>query len=353
MKIVLVSDAWFPQINGVVTTLFKTKQELEKLGHHVITITPDHFKTIPCPTYSEIRLAIAPSKKVRELLKTFQADAVHIATEGPLGLAARAWCLKQNFPFTTSFHTRFPEYVKLRFHIPLALTYAFQRWFHGAAQYTMVATEALRQELTEKGFPNLVIWSRGVDTELFRPREKKLLTCPRPVFSYLGRVAVEKNIEAFLKLDLPGTKYVIGDGPDMSKLMQRYPEVIFAGFKTGEDLALHLAQADVFVFPSRTDTFGLVVIEALACGVPVAAYPVRGPADIIVSGEFGYLDEDLQNAAVKALSLDHVSCRAAALKYTWAACTQQFLSHLNHTQQAQAKAQTTMVATQDPTRVQP
>lgn len=353
MKIVLVSDAWFPQINGVVTTLFKTKQELEKLGHHVITITPDQFKTIPCPTYSEIRLALNPSKKVRELLETFQADAVHIATEGPLGLAARAWCLKQNFPFTTSFHTRFPEYVKLRFHIPLALTYAFQRWFHGAAQYTMVATEALRQELTEKGFPNLVIWSRGVDTELFRPREKTLLTCPRPVFTYLGRVAVEKNIEAFLKLDLPGTKYVIGDGPDMTKLMQRYPEVVFVGFKTGEDLALHLAQADVFVFPSRTDTFGLVVIEALACGVPVAAYPVRGPADIIVNGEFGYLDEDLQNAAVKALSLDPTRCRAAAMKYTWAACTQQFLSHLNYSQRAKSTTQTATAATQGPTRVQP
>ncbi len=349
MKIVLVSDAWFPQINGVVTTLFKTKQELEKLGHHVITITPDQFHTIPCPTYSEIRLAIAPSKKVRELLKNFQADAVHIATEGPLGLAARAWCVKQNVAFTTSFHTRFPEYVKLRFHIPLALTYAFQRWFHGAAQYTMVATQALRQELTEKGFVNLVIWSRGVDTELFRPRDQTLLTAPRPVFSYLGRVAVEKNIEAFLKLDLPGTKYVIGDGPDMAKLMPRYPEVVFVGFKTGEDLALHLAQADVFVFPSRTDTFGLVVIEALACGVPVAAYPVRGPADIIIAGVSGYLDKDLRSAALKALSLDPARCRAAALQYTWAACTQQFLSHLNQPQ----RVKTATAATQDPTHAPP
>ncbi|MEO6697703.1 MAG: glycosyltransferase family 1 protein [Gammaproteobacteria bacterium] len=353
MKIVLVSDAWFPQINGVVTTLFKTKQELEKLDHHVITITPDQFKTIPCPTYPEIRLALNPVKKVRELLETLQPDAVHIATEAPLGMAARAWCLKHNFPFTTSFHTRFPEYVKLRFHIPLTLTYALQRWFHGASQYTMVATEALKQELEKKGFRNLVIWSRGVDTALFRPREKNLLTYPRPIFAYLGRVAVEKNIEAFLKLDLPGTKYVIGDGPDRVKLTQRYPEVVFVGFKTGEDLALHLAQADVFVFPSRTDTFGLVVIEALACGVPVAAHPVRGPGDIIINGEFGFLDEDLQNAALKAVTLDPKRCRTAAMNYTWAACTQQFLSHLNHSPRVNTEALSATDATPDPTRVRP
>ncbi|MFP5344832.1 MAG: glycosyltransferase family 4 protein [Gammaproteobacteria bacterium] len=328
MKIVIVSDAWFPQINGVVTSLSKTIQELERLGHQIRTVTPDQFRTIPCPTYPEIQLALNPRKKVRELIEAFQPDAVHIATEGPLGLAARAWCIKRNFPFTTSFHTRFPEYVNLRFRVPLMLTYALQRWFHGAARYTMVATEALKDELQAKGFNNLVIWSRGVDTELFRPREKNLIAHPRPVFAYLGRVAVEKNIEAFLKLDLPGTKYVIGDGPDMEKMKQRYPGVKFAGFKTGEELASHLACADVFVFPSRTDTFGLVVIEALACGVPVAAYPVRGPGDIIINGETGCLDEDLGQAAMRALSLSPERARAGALHYTWEACTQQFIAHL-------------------------
>lgn len=269
-----------------------------------------------------------PRKKTHAIIEAFQPNAVHIATEGPLGLAARAWCLKRKFPFTTSFHTRFPEYVHLRFRVPLALTYALQRWFHGAAHYTMVATEALKEELQAKGFNNLAIWSRGVDTELFRPREKNLINHPRPVFAYLGRVAVEKNVESFLKLDLPGTKYVIGDGPDMEKMKQRYPEVKFAGFKTGEDLARHLACADVFVFPSRTDTFGLVVIEALACGVPVAAYPVRGPGDIIINGETGHLDEDLRQAAMKALSLSPERARAGALNYTWQACTQQFVAHL-------------------------
>lgn len=328
MKIAIVTDAWLPQINGVVTTLSNTQRELENMGHEVLTVTPVGFKTIPCPTYPEIRLSIAPGEKVGEMLRTFSPDAVHIATEGPLGLAARSWCIHEKFPFTTSFHTRFPEYVNLRFHIPLHFTYAFLRWFHSAAQHTLVATAPLAKELEQRGMKNLVLWSRGVDTELFRPRSKSLIPDARPVFTYLGRVAVEKNIESFLKLDLPGTKYIIGDGPDLAEMKRRYPEVKFAGFKTGEDLAQHLAAADVFVFPSRTDTFGLVIIEALACGVPVAAYPVRGPLDIIEDGETGCLDEDLQAAALKALSIDAYSCRESALKYTWAECTRQFLSHL-------------------------
>jgi glycosyltransferase involved in cell wall biosynthesis len=328
MKIAIVTDAWLPQINGVVTTLSNTRRELENMGHEVLAITPAGFKTIPCPTYPEIRLSIAPGEKVGQMLRAFGPDAVHIATEGPLGLAARSWCLHENFPFTTSFHTRFPEYVNLRFHIPLHFTYAFLRWFHSAAQHTMVATAPLAKELEQRGMKNLVLWSRGVDTELFRPRSKSLIQDARPLFTYLGRVAVEKNIEAFLKLDLPGTKYIIGDGPDLAEMKRRYPEVKFAGFKTGEDLAQHLAAADVFVFPSRTDTFGLVIIEALACGVPVAAYPVRGPLDIIKDGETGCLNEDLQAAALRALSIDAYSCRENALNYTWAECTKQFLSHL-------------------------
>lgn len=328
MKIVIVSDAWFPQINGVVTTLFQTKRALEKLGHAVEMITPDQFKTVPCPSYPEIRLALFPGGKVREKLRALQADAVHIATEGPLGLAARAWCVKQRFPFTTSYHTRFPEYVKLRFHVPLTLTYALQRWFHGAARHTMVATAALKQELEAKGFANLTLWSRGVDADLFRPRDEKFLSDAQPIFAYLGRVAVEKNIEDFLRLDLPGAKLVIGDGPDLDKLRRRYATVNFVGFKTGEDLARHLAAADVFVFPSRTDTFGLVLIEALACGVPVAAYPVRGPLDVIAPGVTGCLDEDLQSAALCALELDGARCREAALQFSWEKCTRQFLDNL-------------------------
>lgn len=328
MKIALVTDAWFPQINGVVTTLSRTKLELEKLGHVVHTVTPDLFKTVPCPTYPEIRLSIAPGKKLRQLLDSFAPDALHIATEGPLGLAARAWCVKKKFPFTTSFHTRFPEYVNLRFRIPLRITYGLLRWFHGAARHTLVATQPLRDELEQKGMKNLVLWSRGVDTQLFRPRDKSFIDAARPVFLYLGRVAVEKNIEAFLSLELPGSQVVIGDGPDMEGMKRRFPKVTFLGFKTGEDLASHVAAGDVFVFPSRTDTFGLVLLEAMACGLPVAAYPVRGPLDIIIQGKTGYLDEDLKKAALKALTLNSEDCRASALTYTWAASTQQFLSHL-------------------------
>jgi glycosyltransferase involved in cell wall biosynthesis len=353
MKIVIVSDAWLPQVNGVVTSLSKTIQELKKLGHQIQTVTPDQFRTFPCPTYPEIRLALNPRKKTHAIIEAFQPDAVHIATEGPLGLAARAWCRKHEFPFTTSFHTRFPEYVKLRFGVPLKVTYALQRWFHGAAHHTMVATEALREELQARGFNNLVIWSRGVDAELFRPREKNLIDLPRPVFAYLGRVAVEKNVESFLKLDLPGTKYVIGDGPDLGKMKQRYPEVRFAGFKTGEELARHLACADVLVFPSRTDTFGLVVIEALACGVPVAAYPVRGPGDIIVNGETGYLDEDLRQAAMKALALSPERARAGALSYTWEACTQQFVAALAAAAQAKNAGDPVTASRQDRARARP
>ncbi|MEO5573385.1 MAG: glycosyltransferase family 1 protein [Gammaproteobacteria bacterium] len=328
MKIAIVTDAWFPQINGVVTTLSKTQQELSKLGHETLVISPNEFRSFPCPTYPEIKLSLAPAKKLGQMMQAFQPDAVHIATEGPLGLAARGWCLKQKLPFTTSFHTRFPEYVKLRFHIPLKITYAFLRWFHSAAQKTMVATAALKSELEQRGMKNLVLWSRGVDAQLFRPHPKSFLTDARPIFIYMGRVAVEKNIEAYLKLDLPGTQYVVGDGPALDEMKQRYPKVNFTGFKKNEDLVRFIAAADVFVFPSRTDTFGLVIIEALACGVPVAAYPVRGPLDIIEQGVTGYLNEDLKQAALQALTLDGSKCRASALNYSWAACTKQFLEHL-------------------------
>lgn len=328
MKIAIVSDAWHPQINGVVMTLTHTRSQLERFGHEVLVVNPNDFRTVPCPSYPEIRLSLFPGKQLARQLTSFAPHAVHIATEGPLGLAARSWCREHGRPFTTSFHTRFPEYVKLRTGIPLKAGYALVRRFHGAAKTVMVATAALRDELVTRGFTNLGLWSRGVDTELFRPREKSFLPDPRPVFMYVGRVAVEKNIKGFLDLELPGTKYVIGGGPDLAALRKQYPHVRFAGYKTGEELARHLAAADVFVFPSRTDTFGLVIIEALACGIPVAAFPVRGPADIIEQGVTGFVDNDLRAAALKALALSPAACRPAARRYSWEACASQFLAHL-------------------------
>ena len=324
----IVTDAWHPQTNGVVVTLTRTRDELEKLGHAVSVIGPDAFRTFPCPSYPEIRLALFARRKLHAMLNRLRPDAVHIATEGPLGLAARAWCQKRGFPFTTSFHTQFPEYIQMRTRIPVALTYRWMRWFHAPAKTVMVATASLHRCLEGRGFQRLGFWSRGVDTEVFRPRDRAFLDAPRPVFMYVGRVAVEKNIEAFLHLDLAGSKFVVGTGPDLDRLKHKYPEVHFTGYQQREDLAKYLAAADVFVFPSRTDTFGLVLLEALACGIPVAAYPVQGPIDIIENGVTGYLDEDLGAAALRALTIDPAGCRRAALRYTWAACTQQFLGHL-------------------------
>ena len=328
MHIVIVTDAWRPQVNGVVRTYERTVEELEKLGHRVNLITPEGFRTIPMPTYPDIRLSLFPGRKVRRLLDAYRPDAVHIATEGPLGLAARAWCMKNRFPYTTSFHTQFPEYLWLRTRFPLKWSYAAVRWFHGRARTTMVATPTLHQRLTEHGFTNLGYWSRGVNHELFQPRTKDYLKERRPIFLYMGRVAIEKNIEAFLKLDLPGTKMVVGRGPDLEMLKKKYPQAVFTGYKENGELAKYLAAADVFVFPSRTDTFGLVLIEALASGVPVAAFPVQGPVDIIENGVTGFLDEDLQKAALAALALKSQACREAALRYTWEACTRQFLANI-------------------------
>jgi len=329
MKIVIVTDAWRPQVNGVVRTYERTREQLEKLGHQVEFITPLEFRTIPLPTYPDIRLSLFPGHKLRQRLEELKPDAIHIATEGSLGLAARRWCVKRGFPYTTSFHTQFPEYVWLRTRIPLQWSYAAMRWFHGSAVAVMVATPTLHKRLSEHGFKNLVYWSRGVNTELFQPRHKDFLKERRPVFMYTGRVAIEKNIEAFLKLDLPGTKVVVGGGPDLEMLRKKYPEAVFTGYMENGELARHLAAADVFVFPSRTDTFGLVVIEALASGIPVAAYPVQGPIDIIENGVTGFLDEDLQKAALAALALKPDVCRQTALRYTWEACTRQFLANLN------------------------
>jgi glycosyltransferase involved in cell wall biosynthesis len=328
LRLALVTDAWLPQVNGVVRTLGNTIREIEAVGHEVTVISPADFRTIPCPTYPEIRLALFAGRAVRRRLETLDPDAVHVATEGPLGLAARNWCVRHSRPFTTAYHTQFPEYVRARAPVPLSIGYAAVRWFHGRATRTLVTTPSMQRQLEARGFRNLHLWGRGVDTELFRPRDRDFLDLPRPIWLYFGRVAVEKGIGDFLALDLPGTKLVVGDGPACEDLKRRYPTAVFAGYRHGEDLAAHISASDVFVFPSRTDTFGLVLLEAMACGVPVAAYPVTGPIDVIRDGVTGILRENLREAALAALQLDPLACRAHALEHSWAASTRQFLGAL-------------------------
>lgn len=328
MRIAIVSDAWFPQINGVVRTLKRVCDELGAEGHEILVVHPGLFRTLPCPTYPEIRLAILPGARLRGLLEDFAPEAIHVATEGPLGLSARGYCLKRNLPFTTSYHTRFPEYVAARFPLKLSWLYAFMRRFHNSGAGTMVATESLRRELAARGFQKIKVWSRGVDTKIFQPLAPPDLSLEHPVFINVGRVAVEKNLEAFLSLKLPGSKVIVGGGPQLEELKQRYPEVHFLGPKEGEDLVRHYALGDVFVFPSRTDTFGLVLLEALACGLPVAAYPVPGPLDVIGNSGVGRLDEDLESACKAALEIPRDRCRPYAERFSWHACAQQFLNNL-------------------------
>ena len=328
MKVAIVTDAWHPQVNGVVTTLSRTSECLEGLGHEVVTITPDRYLTVPCPTYPEIRLAVLPGRRLSATLDGAAPDAIHVATEGPLGMAARRYCVRAGRAFTTSYHTQFPQYVRKRAPIPEAWSYAFLRRHHGRARRTLVATEHQRRDLLSHGFANVVIWTRGVDTELFRPRDRDFYDLPRPIWIYAGRVAVEKNLEAYLGAPLPGTKVVVGDGPDLARLRSRFPAARFLGYKFGAELARCLSSADVFVFPSRTDTFGLVMLEAMACGTPVAAYPVTGPIDVVAHGRTGCLDADLPKAALEALSISREECRRAALERTWERATRQFLAHL-------------------------
>jgi len=287
------------------------------------------FRSVPCPTYPEIRLSLFPAAKIAKIIEEALPSAIHIATEGPLGMAARKYCVKKGIPFTTAFHTRFAEYVNARTRIPVSWGYAFLRWFHGPSSAVMVATESLQEDLESKGFKNIVRWTRGIDTDLFHPQEKGLQNLKRPLFMYVGRVAVEKNIESFLALDLPGTKVIVGDGPQRAELERKFPDTYFAGMKTGADLAFHYAAADVFVFPSKTDTFGLVLLEALASGVPVAAYPVTGPLDVIGNSPVGSLDTDLAAAARKALELDPKACRDYALEFSWSKSADQFLKNLD------------------------
>ena len=337
LRVLIVTDAWAPQVNGVVRTLEMLGRELRALGHEVRYATPEGRFTVPLPTYSEIRLAIFPRRALEKIFREFAPDAVHIATEGTMGMSARAICLKHGIPFTTSFHTRFPEYVHARFSfISESLVYRWLRWFHRPATAMMVATPSLKQELEQHGFRNLRIWSRGVDVDQFRRIAGASFPYPGPTWLYVGRVAVEKNIEAFLKLDLPGTKVVVGEGPARASLAERYPDVRFLGPKTGEDLVRAYSASDVFVFPSRTDTFGLVMLEALACGLPVAAYPVSGPKDVVGDTPVAVLDKDLRAACLRALALSrdsadgrtNLSARGFALEHSWRVCTQQFLSNL-------------------------
>jgi glycosyltransferase involved in cell wall biosynthesis len=332
MRIAIVSDAWRPQINGVVTTLGKTAEAAQRLGHTVEVVSVDGSPSIACPTYPEIRLALRPGAIVSRHLRQFAPQMIHIATEGPLGLAARALCLRQKHPFTTSYHTQFPEYANARWGIPASLGYNYLRWFHRPAVRTLVGTQTVRTNLQARGFGHLVPWSRGVDTELFRPNEQAraqaAVQWPRPVMLYSGRVAVEKNLEAFLQLDLPGTKVMVGDGPARAQLQQKYPQAVFTGYRFGEELAWHMACADVFVFPSRTDTFGIVMLEAMACGVPVAAFPVQGPLDVVRHGVTGVLDVNLESAIRGALALEATQCRGFAQLQSWERCTRQFIGHL-------------------------
>lgn len=324
MRILIATDAWLPQTNGVVSTLRQTVAQLSRLGHAVQMLTPDGFNTLACPGYAEIRLALGVQSAVGARFEEFRPEAVHIATEGPIGLAVRAHCVANNYRFTTSYHTRFPQYLRKRLPVPLRLSYFILRWFHAAGERCMVSTPSMHSELAGRGFRNLVRWRRGVDSQLFRPWGKDFLTLPRPLAVYVGRLAVEKNIDAFLGMDWQGGKLVIGDGPERQRLCARFPDVVFVGYRHGEDLARHLAAADVMVFPSLTDTFGLVNLEAMACGVPVAAFPVTGPIDVIEDGVTGALDWDLSAAARRALKSRPGDCRARAQRADWASCTREF-----------------------------
>ncbi|MBS0581055.1 MAG: glycosyltransferase family 1 protein [Proteobacteria bacterium] len=330
MRIALATDAWRPQINGVVTTLQATAAELRRRGHEVRIIHPRGCFSVPCPSYPQIRLVLRPYAYVARELRCFRPQAIHIATEGPLGLAVRRYCRARRLPFTSAYHTRYPEYLAARWPIPPRATYAGLRWFHGAATRTFVSSASLEAQLKARGFRHLHRWCRGVDLGRFRPvpAHPLLAGLPRPLMACVGRVAVEKNIPAFLRLDLPGTKLVVGDGPQLPELRARYPQAVYAGFRSADELAQLLSGSDVMVFPSRTDTFGLAMIEAQACGLPVAAFPVPGPLDVIDPGVTGAMHEDLALAIHRALPLERTACIAGASAFTWEAATSQFLAGL-------------------------
>jgi len=328
VRILIATDAWEPQTNGVVSTLKQTAVHLSRRGHAVKMLTPQQFLTIACPGYKEIRLSIGVLGGVIDQFDRFEPEAVHIATEGPLGFAVRNYCRFHGIRFTTSYHTQFPQYLRERLPVPVDWSYAALRWFHGGGERCMVSTPTMQRELAGRGFSNLARWRRGVDSDLFRPRDKSWLNLPRPIAVYVGRLAVEKNLDAFLGMAWKGSKLVVGEGPERARLEKQYPGAHFVGFQHGEDLARYVAASDVMVFPSLTDTFGLVNLEAMASGVPVAAFPVTGPIDVIEDGLTGALDSDLAAAARRALHSSPETCREHARRYDWASCTAEFESNL-------------------------
>jgi glycosyltransferase involved in cell wall biosynthesis len=328
MRLLIVTDAWKPQVNGVVRSLEYMAEQAPAFGAEVAFLTPQQFRSVPMPSYPEIRLSMVMPGQMARLFGKIDPTHVHIATEGPLGHAARHVCRREGRSFTTSYHTRFPEYLAARAPVPEAWSYGFLRRFHRDAKAVMVSTPSLERELTGRGFRNILRWTRGVDTDLFHPRQRQSMGLPRPLFLYVGRVSVEKNIEAFLSLDLPGTKVIVGDGPVRTELERQYPEAYFLGTRSGVDLAQVYASANVFVFPSLTDTFGIVLLEALASGLPVAAFPVTGPLDVIGSSGCGVLDADLRTAALAALDISREKCRAYAETFTWRESARQFFTNI-------------------------
>lgn len=337
MRILIATDAWHPQINGVVRTLAMTAAAAKSLGVDIRFLTPQSFRTVALPSYPGLRLALPTPRRIAALIAEANPDSIHIATEGPIGLLVRRYCRKRSLPFTTSFHTRFPEYVSARVPIPESWIWNALRWFHGASSAVMAATSGLASELRQRGFRNVVLWPRGVDINLFHPRAGDL-GLPRPIFLSVGRVAVEKNLDAFLGLDLPGTKVVVGDGPARGDLERAYPDAVFLGARTAEQLAEVYAAADVFVFPSRTDTFGLVLLEALASGVPVAAFPVTGPRDVLGDAPVGFLSEDLRSACLVALKIAPDACLEFAASLTWEKSAAAFVRNIVETRAAAARS---------------
>jgi glycosyltransferase involved in cell wall biosynthesis len=328
MKILVATDAWRPQVNGVVRTLGSVARAAAKLGVAMDFLSPEGFRSFPVPTYPGLRLALPNRRQIAARIEMARPDAIHIATEGPIGFAVRAYCRRNNRPFTTSYTTRFPEYISARSPISENIIYAALRWFHAGATVTMVATPSLMNELSQRGFAHLGMWTRGVDVDLFRPDRAIDVAFPRPIFMTVGRVAVEKNLEAFLSLDLPGSKVVIGAGPQEERLKRSFPDAKFLGPLDNGILAGHLAAADVFVFPSRTDTFGVVQLEALASGVPIAAFPVTGPKDVVGNNPIGVLHEDLRHACMEALGISRDVCRQFALQCSWENSARQFIGHV-------------------------
>ena len=328
MRILIVSDAWEPQVNGVVRTLKMTRRELESRGHTVDILSPLGFRSLPCPTYPEISLALTTARSVERRIDAFAPDCLHIATEGPLGWRARAIARRRGWPFTSAYHSRFPEYVAARFGVPPRWTYALLRRFHNAARHTLAPTPAIVADLKARGFHGARLWSRGVDLALFRPDGERERATRRPIFLYVGRLAVEKQVDAFLRLDLPGEKWVAGAGPERARLQARYPQARWFGVLDGEALARLYRSADVMVFPSVTDTFGLVIVESMACGTPVAAFPVPGPLDVIGETRGGVMHADLRLACLRALELPRAAVRARAAEFSWSAATTQMLAAL-------------------------